>query len=274
MAMLDSALALGRVLERPVRVLWKLGHQLHCPLERLFEPLPGIVAVSNLYNDTALGRLSLRVRQLGADVSGTETWRREELYVLRRDRAALLERARGALRLRIRGDSRFFEDGPLFQGFRPVPQLAARIAEQARGLERAVGVHVRRTDHAEAMRRSPLEAFLAALRKEREADPATTFFVATDDPEVLARIKAEHGTAVRHTAPRSLDRNQAEAIEDALVDLYCLASCRALIGSAQSTFSRTAWQLRGIPHHIVDVRPGGTGGIGGTAASDDDDAPA
>jgi hypothetical protein len=183
-----------------------------------------------------------------------ETWRREDIYALRPDPAALLERARRAPRLRIRGDTRFFDDGPRFQGFRPAPALAERIAQAAHGLERAVGVHVRRTDNVQARQRSPLEGYLAALAAERRADPATTFFVATDDPEVLERLKAEHGRTVRHTVPRSLDRNTPEAIEDALVDLWCLSSCRKLIGSAASTFTETAWQLRGIPCTVIDVR--------------------
>lgn len=261
MAMLDSALALGRVLGRPVRVLWRLGHQLNCPLERLFEPLPGIERVGHVHNDRALGRLSLRTRQLWANLRGTDTWRRRELYVMREDPAAVLERARHSPRLRIRGDTRFWEDGPLFQGFRPVSTLARRIEVASRGLDGAVGVHIRRTDHVLAMQRSPVEAYQEALRAERRAKPGTRFFVATDDPEVLRMLKEEHGDAVTHTTPRSLDRNQPEAIEDAVVDLWCLASCRSLIGSIASTFSQTAWQLRGIPHQLIDVGegPGGAG---------------
>ncbi|MFM8979032.1 MAG: hypothetical protein ACKOSS_00995 [Planctomycetia bacterium] len=265
MAMLDSALALGRRLQRPVHVLWKLGHQLNCRLERLFEPLPGLASIACVHNDTLAGRISTRVRQGWADLRGTDTWYRAGLYTLRNDPQALLERARQAARLRIRGDTRFYADGAPFQGFRPAPALAARIAQASRGLEQALGVHIRRTDHAEALRRSPLEAFQQALRQERRRDPGTRFYVATDDSAVLQALVQEHGAAIVHSTPRSLDRNCPEAIEDALLDLWCLSRCRAVLGSVGSTFSETAWQLRDIPHRVVDVLPahGGSSGHAG-----------
>lgn len=253
MAMLDSGLALGRRLGRPVHVLWKLGHQLNCRLERLFEPLPGLASIACVHNDTLAGRISTRVRQGWATLRGADTWYRAGLSTLRDDPAALLERARRAARLRIRGDTRFYADGPLFAGFRPAPALAARIAKASHGLEHALGVHLRRTDHVQALRRSPLAAFQQALRAARQADPQACFYVATDDPDVLRTLVDEHGEAIRHSTPRSLDRNCPEAIEDAVVDLWCLAACRALLGSVGSSFSETAWQLRGIPHRLVDV---------------------
>lgn len=254
MAMLDSALALGRRLGRSVDVVWKLGRALNCRLEDLFEPLPGVARVAHVRANTLPGKVSLKVRQAWASLRGADTWYRHELYGMREDPAALLERARKATRLRIRGDTRFYADGPLYQGFQPVPALAARIRAEAAGLEGAVGVHVRRTDHAEAIRRSPLDAFVAALREERAEAPGCPIFVATDDPTVRDALRTALGGEIRHTTPRSLDRNTPEAIEDALVDLYCLASCRRLVTGPLTTFGQTAWQLRGIPHRMVDIR--------------------
>ena len=47
-----------------------------------------------------------------------------------------------------------------------------------------VGVHVRRTDHTDAIANSPLALFAGRMKKELEADQETSFFVATDDKEV------------------------------------------------------------------------------------------
>jgi len=258
MAMLDSALALGRVLERPVHVLWKLGRSLNCRLDELFEPLPGVASVTYVHDNRPLGKLSLRVRQKLADWRGVDTWRRQELYSIRQDATALLERARRSDELRIRGDTRFFAKGRLYADFRPVPVLATRILAASEGLEAAVGVHVRRTDHAEAIRLSPLSAFVEALREERRREPGVKIFVSTDDPEVLRTLREELGEALRHNPPEAFDRSDPRAIENAVVDLWCLASCRFLLGSHGSTFTEAAWQLKGIPHRIVRAGPSGS----------------
>lgn len=255
MVTLDSALALGRVLDRPVHVLWKLGRALNCRFHRLFEPLPGVARVSHVHNNQMLGMFSLRLRQKLADLRGADTWWRDEIYGLRQDPTALLERARRSRELRIRADTRFFADGPLFAGFRPAPALAARIASAAHDLSDAVGVHVRRTDHADAIRLSPLTAFVEALHDELRRAPGTRIFASTDDPEVLRVLRAEFGDALRHNPPTAFDRLDPRAIENAVVDLWCLASCRLLFGSHGSTFSKTAWQLKGIPHRIVGAGP-------------------
>lgn len=253
MVMLDSAMALGRELDRPVHVLWKLGSALNCRVDRLFAPLPGVERVRYVPNDTLYGRLSVKLRQKLADWRGFDTLYRHELTVVGRDPVGMLERARRSPRLRVRGDGRFYRAARDFQGFAPAPALAARIAALEPHLRDAVGVHVRRTDNVDAIRRSPLTAFAEAMRAQRRQDPSVRFFLATDDPRVVAELRGEFGDAILHHPPRSLDRGDPRAIEDALVELWCLASCRYLLGSAASSFSQTAWELRGIPHEQIDV---------------------
>jgi hypothetical protein len=46
-------------------------------------------------------------------------------------------------------------------------------------------------------------------------------------------------------------RGARQAARDAVVDLYCLAGCRKLLGSYYSTFTDTAAAIHGIPLEIV-----------------------
>lgn len=253
MDMLDSGLALGRALGRPVQLLWKLRPELNCRFERLFEPIPGLAGVTHIRAWFGLDSLNLRLRQWCADRRGADTIHRSELRSIRNDPSEVLERARASKELRVRGDARFYQDETLYAGFRPVAALRARIEPVAAVLGDAVGVHVRRTDHEEARQASTLEGFVAAMHDERAARPGTSFFLATDDAEVRRDLRAEFGDALVLREPRSLDRNDPRAIEDAVVDLWCLAACRMVLGSRGSTFSRAAWQLRGIPHRVIDV---------------------
>jgi hypothetical protein len=264
MAMVDSALALGRTLGRPVHLVWVLRPELNARFEDLFEPLPGLERVVQVKAYGSWGHLKLRLRKGLARLLGTEVWGHRFLDRLCADRQALLERARAARGLRIRGDGRFFEDGPRFRGFAPERRVATRVAALEPALRDAVGVHVRRTDNAEAIRESPLSAYLEAMREEQAARPGCRFFVSTDAPDVLAALEDEFGAAVFHHAHEAFDRNDPRAIASAVVDLFSLAACRSLIGSRHSTFSIAAYELRGIPHRIVCVEPAaaGTGGSG------------
>ena len=253
MSLLDSALALGRRLGRPVRLLWLRRPELNAPFEDLFEPIPGLAHVENLRAFGRWGHLRLRVRNRLARLLGTEVWGHRFTQDLSADRAALLERARAAGALLVRGDGRVFEDGPLFQGFAPERRLAARIAALEPLLREAVGVHVRRTDNAASTRESPLSAFLEAMHAERAARPGCRFFLSTDAPDVRAELQRELGDAVFHHPHGTFDRNDPQAIAEAVVDLFSLGACGSLIGSHASTFSTAAHQLRGIPHRIVRV---------------------
>lgn len=251
MLLLDSALALGRVLGREVHVVWRLGPDLNCRLERLFEPVPGIARVRTLPTLGGLDRVLLRAAWRWARWRGADAWRHRDLRPLSADPAALVERARKARHVLVRGDLRFFQHGPLMQGWRLVPALAARVEALAPRLATAVGVHVRRTDHARAIARSPLAAFERAMDAARAADPSTSFFVASDDPQVLAHLVGRYGRAVVHHAPVSFDRNDPRAIEAAAVDLYSLSRCRRILGTHSSTFSRVAAQLGSIPLELA-----------------------
>jgi hypothetical protein len=253
MAMLDSGLALGRALGRPVRLIWRLRPELNCRFERLFEPIPGLARVTHVRAWLGLDSLRLRMGQWAADWRGAHTIRRGELRKIRKRPDAVLQRARDSRELRVRGDARFYRDARPYAGFRPVAALRERIEPVVARLGDAVGVHVRRGDHDLARRSSPLEGFVQAMRGERTARPGTRFFLATDDGEVRRDLQAEFGADVEFREARSMDRNDPRAIEDALVDLWCLAACRSILGSAGSTFSRAAWELRGIPHRVIDV---------------------
>ena len=83
-----------------------------------------------------------------------------------------------------------------------------------------VGVHVRRTDHTDAIANSPLALFAERMKKKLEADKETCFFVATDDKEVRRELK-ELLPDAKLIFPQSdvIDRDSKEGIEEAFVDM-------------------------------------------------------
>jgi hypothetical protein len=59
------------------------------------------------------------------------------------------------------------------------------------------------------------------------------------------QIQQQYGDRII-TYEKVLDRNQQKGIQDALVDMYCLAGCQKIIGSYFSSFSEVAAQINGI----------------------------
>lgn len=153
--------------------------------------------------------------------------------------------------------SRFHPSPRPFAAFRPARPLAPAIARHTRAFgRRTVGVHIRRADNDVAIATSSTAAFLDRMRAEVAAAPGTTFFVATDSPADEARVRRAFPDRVLAHQPKSLDRGRPEAARDAVIDLYCLARTRRLLGSHWSSFSETAAAIRGIELVVVG-RAGG-----------------
>jgi hypothetical protein len=150
-----------------------------------------------------------------------------------------------------------------FSQLEPVAGLRKRVerfaSEHFRPL--MIGVHLRRGDMLRfrpdvtantRLALAQVEAFLAA-------SPEAGVLLCTDDgaadpwtrevrEEGVARAFEERfGSRLVRTQPRSLDRAEAAAIEDALVDLWLLRKTDMLVGSQGSTFSHLAAFGRDVP---------------------------
>jgi hypothetical protein len=115
-----------------------------------------------------------------------------------------------------------------------------------------VGVHVRRTDHTEAIANSPLALFAERMKKELETAADISFFVATDDKEVRRELK-ELLPDAKLIFPQSdvIDRDSKEGIEEAFIEMLALSKCRKILGSYNSTFSLLPSYIGNIPLETV-----------------------
>jgi hypothetical protein len=157
---------------------------------------------------------------------------------------------------RIRTNSKILDAINLFDVFEPIKSLQDLIDSYSDVLRFSVGVHIRRSDNIKSTEFSSTKSFIKQMHLELQRNPRTKFFVATDAPETFSILQAEFGDCIYQHIKRSLSRDDSAAIRDALVDLYCLASCRKLIGSYWSSFSDTAWEINRIDHHIINEKVG------------------
>jgi hypothetical protein len=265
MRAVDSAIAVCRDLGRPLRIVWTRHRQVFpVRFEDLFLPLAadGVELREAGRADTILfGHLPFRgarhlhrLLQRAVFGYGRMTVERSALLLSRAGRLPPVLDQRDRTVLLLCG-CQMVPTVDRYSAFRPLPHLRRRIDEIADALPRPVlGVHVRRGDHAEAIRKSPLEAFVREIRIRLDRGDAEAVFLASDSDEVKRELARRFGSRiVVQDAPT--DRSTAVGMESAVVDLWTLSRCDAVLGSGGSTFSETAAWMGSVPYANAEAAP-------------------
>lgn len=149
--------------------------------------------------------------------------------------------------------NQFYEAPDSFSYFTPIDEVNDSVENVKKGfLANTIGIHIRRTDNVISIKSSPREAFVAKMKEAVDENNDTRFFLATDSPEEENFLSTEFpGRIISY--PKELNRNSEKGIQDALVDLYCLANTKKIIGSYYSSFSEVAAQIKNIPLELICV---------------------
>lgn len=138
------------------------------------------------------------------------------------------------------------------QELRPRPHLQRAIdGLSASFTNETVGVHIRRTDHRAAIETSTTETFFRAFDREIEKNPHASFFLATDDEALKTDLLARYPGRFQAQHIEENRRDTRYGMECAVVDLWCLARTRKLLGSYYSSFTDAAAALGGIPLEVM-----------------------
>ena len=114
-----------------------------------------------------------------------------------------------------------------------------------------VGIHIRRTDNVQAIKKNSVDDFKSQINKLLENNPEMKFFLATDSNQVKNDLIKSYGESIIiHEAV--LHRDSLQGMKDAVVDLWCLSSTKYIIGSYYSSFSELAAELGGIELIIIE----------------------
>ena len=149
-----------------------------------------------------------------------------------------------------------------------------------------IGLHIRRSDHQQAIDESPLELFFEAVDKEIQESPLPSpprggghilghtsgnarpplgrfregshvergeglrIYLATDDEATKEAFFDRYGSRVI-TSPAEATRESTDGIREALVEMLTLSRTRRIYGSAGSTFSPIAACLGNVPITIL-----------------------
>lgn len=240
---LTSAYELSKKLNRKLIVIWKREAGCNICSEELFtfSGMQVIDISENGWKKEPIATLrsnSLKKRYRGmaarfVECDEVEAWKREGGY------EKVEQMIAGEKVIYVKSYTNLCEiDAESFAFLTPAAAVTKR-GEQvfSRITDKTVGVHIRRTDHNDAIANSPLPLFIDRMKAEVELNDAS-FYLTTDDASVIAEME-KHFPKERLIVyeDKVLDRDSMVGIQDALVDMLCLSKCCRIIGSYRSTFS-------------------------------------
>lgn len=140
---------------------------------------------------------------------------------------------------------------------RPLPELVERIDSVWNNMPPSgplVGLMLR--THASAHRSTvvsrPLDHALRRLDEIHRLAPDATVFLSSDSPDGAAALGERHAVVA---LPGKGEFNSVRGVQDAVCDLYLLASCQWIIGSHASSFSEIAGLAAGHGGYETSVDP-------------------
>lgn len=255
MLALLSGYALAKKNDYHLTVIWKREAPCNCPIEKLFT-LPDDVDVISIYEHNRFkypvrnfcGRCKKK-RLINKCVKFIECGEADQAF--QKNGVEAVDRIlQGNTYLKSCGI--FYDRGNLRinEVIRPVEKIQIRLDKLRRNIpeNHVVGVHIRRTDHTQAIQNSPIELFVKKM--DELLDQCDGFYLATDDACVKSEMRWRYGSKIV-TYDCNLKRDSVQGIIDAFIDLYMLGLCERMIGSYGSTFSKVAAMLNNIPIQII-----------------------
>lgn len=240
---IDASISLAKDLNQQLHINWRLNSDCNASFSDLFEIPKGINSLNEEH--WRVSRVLIEKLKIGLHHLGWQLYfESKKAHNINKENKTIWAKVNTAADIYIR----------TCHGFYPTPKPVNRFIPKDFLLQKirtfknihAIGVHIRRTDHSQATTKSSNEAFIKRMKEEIRLHPDCQFFLATDEPEVEVLFKEEFGGRIEVHKKRSLDRNNPIAIEDAVIDLFSLANCQKIIGSAASSYSEFAASIHGI----------------------------
>lgn len=246
MRVIASGLWLKKNSNHELAVIWNLKEELNCDFNLLFESIPNVSFVekkekyfylhrSNQLNFYKRIKAYFRNKLLGIDYCITEGDLNNKVFKNKIDQIV-----RRNKNIHISTTQEFGDNYEELKNFVPKAKIQKIINQQtALYGENTIGIHIRQTDNFISIAKSPISLFITKIEEEINKNNDTTFFLATDDPQVenmLINLFGEKMIVYK----KELSRNSQKGIIDAVIDMYCLSKTKYIYGSYWSSFSDIA----------------------------------
>ncbi len=245
-----SAYRLAEKINEQLTIIWIENHECNCPLFEIFT-LPEKVKVI----DIPWIPLPLSIRMHLQDVIRRHYSRKceiifkdDQLWDMKEDIVQSMAGKQVYLESAAGWDC---ETDDAFKIFSVNQEIQLRVREilQEASAESGplVGVHIRRTDHSNAVTESPREAFVQAIEREIKSDENTRFYLASDDETEKQYFRNRFGSDRMITYSFELNREKPEGIRGAVIEALLLGAGSKIYGTKGSSYSQLAAALTGKP---------------------------
>lgn len=259
MRAIHSGYQLAKKRNAQLVLVWTVIPEYYAKFEEVFESIPDVKVVTlylgrtdspkhfllrlfaELYRKMYLGRMDLQLYEMQSEEIGNTAdfdWYNRQSYTS----------------AYIRSYATFFEseiEATHLLKFRPdIIESSKKVLsdEQAKN---AIGIHIRRTDHVEAIQNSSLVEFERVIDFEIQKNSKVLFYLASDDLDTELYLEAKYGNRMIRFSSKEYVRQCRQGIIDAAIDLVCLSRTTKIYGSFSSSYSEMAAKLGRIPLVIV-----------------------
>lgn len=249
-----SALMLAKKLNYELEIIWEKDKGLNCSFEELFSSADEYIVAANSFRvrllDILRGRKKILLftqTVLGFRFIMFDHQMKEYVWSTGSDYINLQKIPEGRGDIYINSCHAFYFNNDALQYFQPTPSIMQRVKENTREFsENTIGVHIRRTDNEESIKKSSFDDFRRIMLKELEQNNNVNFYLASDDLQVKEDMQKEFGSKVK-ISDFNLMRSSEQGIKDALVELFSLARTSKIYGSYWSSYSDIAARIGSIP---------------------------
>ena len=234
---IDSAIILSKKIDKKLIVIWENNHDLAANFNDLFEEIKNVKIVAQcpkmlrfflkkktflkLLNNTLL--LNTEITTLNVKLLFKSTTFFSELKAYKH--------------IYFETEHAFLYPEN-FKMFKPLKVIQKIVNKN----EVLIGLHIRRTDHVSAILNSTTDLFINTIQKELDQNQTTKFYLATDDLEIKSILLRMFKNKII-TNNFELSRLSLNGAQNAVVDLFSLATCIKIYGSLGSSFSETAYHI-------------------------------
>jgi len=261
MRVIASGLWLKEKLGTKLSVIWNENYELNCPFNLLFED-PDMFAIkpkeqkhnylktSNQPGFISNIKAAISNKLLGIDYCLQEV---DVTFKVCTGEMDIYQETKKHGTSYIQTCQEFGDILPYLKFFKPVAPINETINVVAKGFDKnTVGVHVRRSDHTNAIALSPLTLFIEKLQAALDKHNNTSFFLCTDDDEVEQHLTNVFGDKII-SYKKERSRQTIKGMQDAMVDMYCLAQTKKILGSYWSSFAEVAAKLGNIELEVLKI---------------------
>ena len=259
MRAIASAYTLTQQTDSDLQVVWFQDWALHAPFRSIFEETPLVAVreatlVDHLIYDRARKK-NFFLPALPQRMLFQRHIKEQDVTPLKKQSFDFEQWARGK-RCYMSCYQVFgsFPDNLYSQLFHPVKEVMGVVdSYRSQFNSHTIGLHIRRTDNAESIAKSPTVLFINKVREEVDQHDDTMVYLATDSTEVKREFIAAFGSRII-TPKEDACRDSISGIRGGVVDLWTLASTQKIYGSAGSSFSPMAASIGGVPLEIMNAQ--------------------